>query len=346
MSTYAGQQQAAGRVDPPLGRDAVAVGRGGPDGGDRLAVDDDVDRRPVRHGRGHHRVHRHGDRMVPVTARARDHRRRARPSRGCMPGPGRRAYRGIVGDAFLDGLSDAVWVERWRTIFTEPRDGARTLVSADGDDVTGFARIGPVRDPDPPGPGWDEVYAIYLDPPSWGRRLRLGAAGRAPGRRSLTGVPGVSLWVLRDNALARAFYERHGFEVDGSSQEITIEGQALPEVRYRRCRSQGGQWAGEPLPGRGCRAAHPEARRGRPHHHPAHPGATAGCGRSARACGGPGRSSGPGWSRSRTSTCRSTPGGRWTWCSRPRPWRRTATGWPATTPATPPAPRCSRPPSG
>ena len=143
------------------------------------------------------------------------------------------AYRGIVADAFLEGLSDEVWVERWRTIFTEPREGARTLVSVEGDDVTGFARIGPVRDPDPPGPGWDEVYAIYLDPAYWGRQL--GSALMVGLLDTVAeGVPGVSLWVLRDNARARAFYERHGFEVDGLSQEITIEGQALPEVRYRR----------------------------------------------------------------------------------------------------------------
>jgi ribosomal protein S18 acetylase RimI-like enzyme len=150
------------------------------------------------------------------------------------------AYRGIVADAFLDGLSDEGWVERWRTIFTEPTEGARTVVSVDGDDVTGFARIGPVRDPDPPGPGWDEIYAIYLDPRAWGSgvgsRLMVEILDTVA-----EGVPGVSLWVLRDNARARAFYERHGFETDGMAQDITIDGEDLPEVRYRRCRSQGGQ---------------------------------------------------------------------------------------------------------
>jgi len=39
---------------------------------------------------------------------------------------------------------------------------------------------------------------------------------------------------LKAQLRARAFYERHGFEADGLSQEMTIEGQALPEVRYRR----------------------------------------------------------------------------------------------------------------
>ena len=143
------------------------------------------------------------------------------------------AYRGVVPDDFLEGLSDAVWVDRWRTIFTEPQAGARTLVRDEGDEVTGFARIGPVRDPDPPGPGWDEVYAIYLDPRAWGR-----GAGSDLLRAALDtvadGVPGVSLWVFRDNARARAFYERHGFEVDGLEQDLTIGGRPVPEVRYRR----------------------------------------------------------------------------------------------------------------
>ena len=143
------------------------------------------------------------------------------------------AYRGIVGDDFLDGLSDQVWVDRWRTIFTEPKEGARTLVQDEAGEVTGFARIGPVRDPDPPGPGWDEVYAIYLDPGSWGR-----GAGSDLMVATLDtvadDVPGVSLWVLRDNTRARTFYERHGFEVDGVAQEITIDGRPVAEVRYRR----------------------------------------------------------------------------------------------------------------
>lgn len=144
-----------------------------------------------------------------------------------------RAYRGIVSDDFLDGLSDQVWVERWRTIFTEPQEGVRTLVWDDGGEVTGFARIGPVRDPDPPAPGWDEVYAIYLDPRSWDRGAGSGLLVAALSTVA-DDVPGVSLWVFRDNARARAFYERHGFEVDGLAQELTIDGRAIAEVRYRR----------------------------------------------------------------------------------------------------------------
>lgn len=143
------------------------------------------------------------------------------------------AYRGIVADGFLDGLFDEVWTERWRTVFTAPRDGVRTLVAHESTGVTGFARIGPVRDPDPPGPGWDEVYAIYLAPASWGSGV--GSALMAAALDTVAdGVPGVSLWVFRDNARARAFYERHGFAADGLQQDITIDGQDLPEVRYRR----------------------------------------------------------------------------------------------------------------
>jgi ribosomal protein S18 acetylase RimI-like enzyme len=47
-------------------------------------------------------------------------------------------------------------------------------------------------------------------------------------------APGVCLWVFRDNARARAFYERHGFEPDGLAQELAIGGEAVTEVRYRR----------------------------------------------------------------------------------------------------------------
>ena len=142
-------------------------------------------------------------------------------------------YRGIVADGLLDALSDDSWLERWRGNLADAAGDVRTLVSVDDGAVTGFASIGPVRDPDPPGPGWQEVYAVYVDPASWGRGV---------GARLVTaaldtvedGVPGVSLWVFRDNARARAFYQRHGFEPDGLAQELTIEGEAVTEVRYRR----------------------------------------------------------------------------------------------------------------
>jgi hypothetical protein len=42
------------------------------------------------------------------------------------------------------------------------------------------------------------------------------------------------LWVLRDNARARRFYERSGFRADGVEEPYEVAGVAVPEVRYAR----------------------------------------------------------------------------------------------------------------
>ena len=66
-----------------------------------------------------------------------------------------------------------------------------------------------------------ELHALYVVPTSWGRgagaRL-LAAAG-----------PVRELWVLRENALGRRFYERHGWRPDGAEREAY----GVVEMRYR-----------------------------------------------------------------------------------------------------------------
>jgi len=47
-----------------------------------------------------------------------------------------------------------------------------------------------------------------------------------------SGFDSVLLWVLRDNAVARAFYEKIGFVESGDEKPIIIGGKELIEVRY------------------------------------------------------------------------------------------------------------------
>ena len=44
----------------------------------------------------------------------------------------------------------------------------------------------------------------------------------------------VTLWVLTDNARGRRFYECAGFAPDGGAKSVVVEGENLPEIRYRR----------------------------------------------------------------------------------------------------------------
>ncbi|MCK6481481.1 MAG: GNAT family N-acetyltransferase [Planctomycetaceae bacterium] len=140
----------------------------------------------------------------------------------------RAAYRGIVPDGFLATRGrepDAV--DRRRRWIEDPK--VTTLVAEEGGEILGFANGGPSRE----GPaGFDgELYAIYIHPSrqrerlGWRLLLHLAEALHGRGFRSL------SLWVLRDNAAGRAFYERVGGRVV-AEKEIEIGGARLVETAY------------------------------------------------------------------------------------------------------------------
>jgi ribosomal protein S18 acetylase RimI-like enzyme len=140
----------------------------------------------------------------------------------------RAAYQGIVPDAFLAAFAGKPGAaDRRRRWIAKP--GNSTLVAEEGGEIVGFAVAGPPRDLPP---GFDaELYALYVLPrrqgAGLGRRLVLHAAEAlaAGGARSM------GLWALRDNARARAFYERLGGKPAGE-KEIDLGGARLVEVAY------------------------------------------------------------------------------------------------------------------
>ncbi|MCW2708664.1 MAG: acetyltransferase [Frankiales bacterium] len=126
------------------------------------------------------------------------------------------AYRGIVSDAFLDGL--VIDAERRARMITS---GQATTLVAEDVGVLGMAVCGPARD----GEDAVELYALYVDPGCW--RTGVGTA-------LLAACEGVTvLWVLEDNERAQAFYRRQGFTADGGRQELDLDG-PVGEIRMRR----------------------------------------------------------------------------------------------------------------
>ncbi|WP_354702251.1 acetyltransferase [Paraconexibacter sp. AEG42_29] len=119
----------------------------------------------------------------------------------------------------------AQWVDTLVTGLSE------TFVAEVAGSVCGFATVGPSREQDAAGDE-GELWALYVDPPAQGAgvgtRLMAEAeqALRAAGHRA--GV----LRTLRDNGLARTFYERHGWSfVDGSAE---LHHWDTAHVLYRR----------------------------------------------------------------------------------------------------------------
>jgi GNAT superfamily N-acetyltransferase len=94
---------------------------------------------------------------------------------------------------------------RWQTF------AGRLVVAEDAGRIVGFVAF-----------DRRQLHALYVLSAYWGQGV---------GRRLLAAAgPVQELWVLRDNARARRFYERHGWRPDGAA--------AAPfgpvELRYRR----------------------------------------------------------------------------------------------------------------
>lgn len=144
----------------------------------------------------------------------------------------RETYAGLLPRAFLDALPDRTAM--WRAVLDDPTAfGSTSVFVAERDGrLTGFGACTGQRDPDLQAQGYDgEFAAIYV------LRAHQGAGtGRALMRRLARrlldqGRSAASLWVLRENAGACAFYERLG----GGRLHERVEEQAgvtLTEVGY------------------------------------------------------------------------------------------------------------------
>ena len=117
----------------------------------------------------------------------------------------RAAYRGIVPDRVLDGLSVDEREARWRG---QLGDGAPLiLVAVEEDRVVGFSAT-----------SGDEIGALYVRPAMWRRGVGSALLAQTLGELRRGGVRAAELWVFRDNDAAVAFYERHRFVLDGAEQ--------------------------------------------------------------------------------------------------------------------------------
>ena len=141
------------------------------------------------------------------------------------------AYRGLLPGDLLDGLSVDEREQMWREAVAA--DPGSVLIAADGQDILGFASVGPSRDDDAL-PSTGELLSLYLVER---------AAGTGVGARLLTeaelalrkrGFDRASLWVLGTNARARRFYDRQGWTWDGTESTHQVQCANLPIVRYTK----------------------------------------------------------------------------------------------------------------
>ncbi|MHA6780320.1 N-acetyltransferase family protein [Pseudonocardia saturnea] len=145
----------------------------------------------------------------------------------------RAAYRGLMPEEVLAGLSvpdlDRVWSDR----FTARPPRTSVVVALDASRLVGFAAAGPpLVDTDRADPTLGDLYALYLDPDRWGRGVGSALQDAALDRLVTHGFTHAGLWVLEGNQRALRFYRRTGWTDTGRTR--TDRGPQDVELLERR----------------------------------------------------------------------------------------------------------------
>jgi GrpB-like predicted nucleotidyltransferase (UPF0157 family)/ribosomal protein S18 acetylase RimI-like enzyme len=143
------------------------------------------------------------------------------------------AYRDILPDSVLDGLSVSERERSWSALLDAGDDRRLTLVVEDtGGDLLGFCSVATPSGDGGAGEKTAEIGAIYVDPDRW--RGGTGSAMLSAALRELgeNGWRDVILWVLPENQAALAFYDRFGFTVESGVEKLE-ERSGRPVIRLR-----------------------------------------------------------------------------------------------------------------
>lgn len=135
----------------------------------------------------------------------------------------RAGYRGILPDEVLARLSVEERTRMWRGILSEKK-GAAFVASRDSV-MVGTAHIGAGSET-----GTFELFCIYVLEKEWGSGVGVQLLQSVMGEARKSGAVKITAWVLLDNARARRFYERMGFEIDSEPAPSWWPG--IQQIRY------------------------------------------------------------------------------------------------------------------
>jgi GNAT superfamily N-acetyltransferase len=117
------------------------------------------------------------------------------------------------------------WSERWKW----EKETHRLTVAEVSGEIVGFTYVGPSETE-----GAAELYAIHVEPAHVGTGLGRQLMEHALQQLAEFGEPRAVLWVLEDNERARRFYERGGWQPDGTTRVEPINDVPLAQLRYSR----------------------------------------------------------------------------------------------------------------
>jgi GNAT superfamily N-acetyltransferase len=136
----------------------------------------------------------------------------------------RASYAGMLPDAMLAELSVEARAAMWGVILGNASAGATVHVAEEGGQTIGFGCCNPQRDATLATQGFGgEIGAIYVLAASQGKGVGRMLMHRMARTLLDQGLGAAALWVLRDNRVARLFYERLGGVVVGERTEQEYE---------------------------------------------------------------------------------------------------------------------------
>ena len=185
-------------------------------------------------GHDHGQGHPHHERGPSADASVRPARTNDAPAVGLVQATVfRETYAGRLPPDVLALFEPDAFARTWRESLSAPPQGVhRLLVACAGDQVVGFAAVGPAQDPDAGhAAGAVTVLCVHPDARRQGHGSRLLNASVDVLRDA--GAESVTVWLLADDEHARAFLAGSGFGPDGAYRDrvVSPEGDTLREVR-------------------------------------------------------------------------------------------------------------------
>jgi GNAT superfamily N-acetyltransferase len=145
----------------------------------------------------------------------------------------REAYAGVLPADVVAAFEPQSFASVWRRSLESPPQGVyRLLVACAGEQVVGFAAIGPSQDPDAsPETGELSALGVHHEARRQGHGSRLLNAAVDTLRDA--GADVLHLWVLAGDEQTRAFFAQAGLSPDGAFRDrvVSPEGDVAREVR-------------------------------------------------------------------------------------------------------------------
>jgi GNAT superfamily N-acetyltransferase len=141
------------------------------------------------------------------------------------------AYRHILPPADLAN-DPAPMRAHWIARFPAEQPAHRLLLAEADGTLTGFSYFGPDTGAPDDGPSIAMLNALHVRPAAVGTGVGRLLMARTLEIMTADGVRTVRLWVLAENARARTFYSKGGWEPDGISRQSVIGGTFTEQLRY------------------------------------------------------------------------------------------------------------------